>query len=86
MCKMFDIKNVYTAVTAKDAELHTFGYFANDIASIRQTIQNKKPNFKTVYSSLEGVMDDKFERRFYCPSGVFALFYPMDRVENNIRY
>lgn len=86
MLKMFDIKNVHTAVTAEKAELHTFGYFANEVASLRQTIQNKKPSFKTVYSRLEGVLEDKFERRFYCSSGTFSLFYPMDKTENILRY
>ena len=82
----FEIKNVRTAVNAEETELYTYGYFANDIASIRQTIENKKSSFKTVYARLEGVLEDKFERRFSSSCGTFSLFYPTDKTENSMRY
>ena len=82
----FELKNVRTAVTAEECELFTYGYFANDIASIRQTKQTKKTSMRTVYDKLEGIGDDKFERRFACSCGVFSFFYPTDKKENELRY
>lgn len=38
----FEIKNVHTAVNAEKCELFTYGYFANNIASIRQTEEDKE--------------------------------------------
>lgn len=83
---MFEIKNVHTAVNAEECELFTFGYFANDIASIRQTVENRKVSMRTVYDRLDGILEDKFERRFSCSCGSFSLFYPTDRTENGVRY
>ena len=82
----FELKNVHTAINAEECELFTYGYFANDIASIRQAIQTKKTSMRTVYAKLEGVCDDKFERRFVCSCGVFSFFYPTDKKENELRY
>lgn len=82
----FELENVYTAVSAEKCKEGAFGYFANDIASLKQTIQNKKTTFKTFYSRLDAVCDDKFERRFSTPCGNFALFYPTDETENVARY
>ena len=81
----FELKNVHTAVNAEGCKLFTYGYFANDIASIRQAIQAKKTNMRTVYDRLEGICDDKFERRFVCSCGVFSFFYPTDKKENELR-
>lgn len=83
---MFDLSNVKTAVEADKCELHVFGYFANDIASLRQTVTKRKVSLNTVYSRLDGINADKFERRFSCPNGSFSLFYPTDRTENEGRY
>lgn len=83
---MFEIKNVKTAVNADECELFVYGYFANDIASIKQTVENGKVSMRTVYDRLEGIFEDKFERRFSCSCGSFSLFYPTDRVENDKRY
>lgn len=83
---MFEIKNVHTAVNAEECELFTFGYFANDVASIRQTVENRKVSMRTVYDRLDGVCEDKFERRFSCSCGCFSLFYPMDKTEISSRY
>lgn len=82
----FELKNVHTAVNAEECELFTYGYFANNIASIRQTIQAKKTNMRTVYDRLEGICYDKFERRFACSCGVFSFFYPTDKKEKELCY
>ena len=82
----FELKNVHTAINAEECELFTYGYFANDIASIRQAVQAKKTNMRTVYDRLGGICDDKFERRFVCSCGVFSFFYPTDKKENELRY
>ena len=82
----FELKNVHTAINAEEFELFTYGYFANNIASMRQAIQAKKTNMRTVYDRQEGICDDKFERRFACPCGVFSFFYPTDKKENELRY
>lgn len=86
MYKMFEIKNVRTAVNAEKCELFTFGYFANDIASLRQTVENGKLSLRTVYDRLDGIHEERFERRFSCLCGSFSLFYPTDRIENDMRY
>ena len=78
---MFDSDKILTAVTAEKAEVFTFGYFANDVASLRQSVQSKKQNFKTVYAMLNSVLEDKYEKRFSCPYGTFSLFYPTGRTE-----
>lgn len=83
---MFDIKNVHTAVNADNCELYNFGYFANDIASLKQTVKNKKSSLRTIYAVLTAVLDEKYERRFSCPYGNFSLFYPTDTSENRMRY
>lgn len=82
----FDIKNVKTAVEAGNCIKGMYGYFANDIASIRQTVENKKTSMKTFYAKLDGICEDKFERRFSCQCGTFSLFYPLDLTERNERY
>ena len=82
----FNIDNVKTAKEAEQVELFTFGYFANDIASIKQTIENGKVSMRTVYNRLNGIHEDRFERRFSCSCGSFSLFYPTDRIENDMRY
>ena len=83
---IFELKNVHTAINAEECELFTYGYFANDIASIRQAVQAKKTNMRTVYDRLEGICDVKFEKRFVCSCGVFSFFYPTDKKENELRY
>jgi len=82
----FEVNNVYTTVNAQDCKLHVYGYFTNDLESLKQTVQNGKSNLKTIYAELEGICSEKFERRFMSPYGVFALFYPTDKEENIIRY
>lgn len=82
----FDIKNIHSAVNAEECELFTFGYFANDIASIRQTLKNRRVSMRVVYDKLDSILEDKFERRFSCSCGNFSLFYPTDKTENSMRY
>jgi len=83
---MFDIKNVHTTLNAGECNLGTYGYFSNDLESLRDTVQYEKTNFRSVYAKLEQILEDKFEKRFYCNCGAFSLFYPTDKSENSMRY
>lgn len=82
----FDIKNVHTTVNADECKILTYGYFANDLESLRATLYNGRTCLRTVYTRLEGICAEKFEKRFVSDCGVFALFYPTDLTENELRY
>lgn len=77
---------VFCAVNADEAPLFTYGYFANDLASLRRAVQEESANFKCIYARLEGVVKDSFERRFNTAYGYFSLFLPLDETENEERY
>ena len=82
----FKKENVRTALDAESCKIFEWGYFANDLASLKGTIETLKPNMRTVYDRLDGVCEERFERRFCCSCGTFSLFYPLDKVENKERY
>lgn len=82
----FQAKNVMTAVTADRCRLFTYGYFANDMESLRDSVTRSRICHKAVYDRLDGIHTDRFEHRFCCSCGNFALFYPTDRTENEMRY
>lgn len=76
----FEIKNVHTAVNADECELYSVGYFSSDVESLRRAVEDFSINLHTVYDRLDGIMSDKFERRFSCSCGSFSLFYPVSTV------
>ena len=86
MSEKFDMSRICTAVNAENCKLKMFGYFANDIASIRQTVEKKKVCFRTIYTCLIAVLDESEEKRYSTDYGNFALFYPTDTILNKERY
>ena len=81
----FDCNNIKTCVNAETAEMFSYGYFSNDIASLKEAIKEERSSFKVVYTMLNGVFEESREKRFSCAFGVFALYYPVDKV-NRERY
>lgn len=81
----FRADKVRTTVNAGSCELYNYGYFANTLSALKSCVQNEMAGFKSAYSMLNDVRPDSEERRFGCPLGYFALYYPTDRV-NNERY
>ena len=83
---MFDLSQVKSSVNAETAESFMWGYFSNNLADLRRTVEKGKTNLSTVYTYLESVLNEKAERRFCTTLGNFALFYPTERSENPSRY
>lgn len=83
---MFDVEQVKTAVNADTAEIFTWGYFSNNLADLRRSIEQRKINLYTVYTCLKSVLSEKAERRFETRQGNFSLFYPLDSEEVKARY
>lgn len=81
----FDVSNVYSAVNAEKAP-DCYGYFSNTMGALRQSVDRQRINLNTVYTRLEGVFEEKFERRFCTSQGNFALFYPVDGTFTRGRY
>ena len=81
----FDLQSVRTTVTACASDVGTYGYFSNNLASLKQAVEKTKTNLYTFYERLSKIEDTNWERRFTCSIASFALFYPMDTV-NMERY
>lgn len=82
----FDYKNLKTTVNAETAKIDSFGYFGNDLASIKNAVDTEKINLHVIYAKLNYVLEDKFERRFGCSMGNFSLFYQVDETHSQNRY
>lgn len=82
----FDIKNVHCTVNAEKVVELDFGYFSNNLESLRKAVETGRTNRLVVYDRLNNVLSEKYERRFDCASGNFSLFYPMDSEMNRARY
>lgn len=84
----FDISKVKTTVDIDKGEvtLDSYGYFSNDLDSIRRAVTQDKINLKAVYTKLNNLLEPKYERRFDTLSGSFALFYQTDDKYNEVRY
>lgn len=85
---MFDLSNVKTTVDidTDNVNIGDYGYFSNDLDSIKRAIESRKTNFKCQYERLSGVLNSNNERRFITVSGYFSLFYPTDKELNINRY
>lgn len=83
---MFDLAQIKTAVNADTAEIFTWGYFSNNLADLRQTVELGRINLRTVYTCLKDILNEKAERRFSTKLGNFSLFYPLEMGENKARY
>lgn len=88
MKKAYDEKKVFTCVNAEKAPLGMFGYFADDIYSLKRSVIEGQTNRRTIYNKLEGVLSSTVSKRFYTDNCgfKFALFYPMDERCNPQRY
>lgn len=79
----FDKNRLFHIARAVKAPVGYFGYFANDLASIKKAVASEKQGKKSVYSRLDYILKDTEERRFGCPVGNFALFYVIGDNYNN---
>lgn len=89
----YNRQNVFTVVTADDIPQKTvakgiFGYFANDIASLRQTVETDKTTARCLYGRLTYIKGSANRERFVLDKGnyMFSLFYPTDTFLNINRY
>ena len=77
----FDINKILTCVTADKAKVGMRGYFADNLADLKSRFKNNE-----VYE-LEQVLDISYGYRFQIDNGFaidgihYALFYPIDEVE-----
>lgn len=81
----FNSANVYSTVNADEAPLW-YGYAANNIASLKRAVEKESINLKVFYTRLDSVLSGEYERRFCTPQGNFALFYPLDKPCEKVRY
>lgn len=84
----FDISKVKTSVDIElgNVALNSYGYFSNDIESIRRAVTQDRINLKVIYTKLNNFLESKYERRFDTYYGNFALFYQTDDKFNETRY
>lgn len=84
----FEKEKVFTIVTAEEAPEGMFGYFSNDIASLKTAVNESKTNRCVTYGKLEGILCPRERARFYTNGGqlIFALFYPLEAEHNMNRY
>lgn len=75
---MFDKNNLYSMVNADEARCGTYGYFANNLQDLKETINNKKIKMSVQYTYLQLVLSEKWEKRFDTKQGIFGLFYPCE--------
>lgn len=71
----FDTSRILTCVTVDQAKLHTKGYFADSIKSLRWRFENDE-----VYELLKVNGEDSLYC-FNCGRQDYALFYPIDEEE-----
>lgn len=69
--------DVLTAVTADSAQMGETGILANTVESLRLAVEEGKPCLKAIYTRLDDVLSEHFERRFICAYGTYALFLPV---------
>lgn len=74
---VFNIENVYSAVNADSAPC-LYGYASNNIEAIKQAVDKERINLSAVYTRLDCVLEEKYERRFCTKQGNFSLLYPVD--------
>ena len=77
---------ILTSLTADKAETFSYGYFANNLKDLKKALCEKKSSLKVLYTRLEEVLDEGFERRFLTSYGAFSLFCPLDSSEEWLRY
>lgn len=73
--KEFDTSKVLTCVTVDQAKLHTKGYFADNIKSLKWRFENDE-----AYELLKVNGEDSLYC-FNCGRQDYALFYPIDEEE-----
>lgn len=83
---MFDIKNVRHLMNTKRCKTGMYGYFGNNLDSLKNAVEKKKTNFNVIYARLDFILDEKYERRYGTQYGTFSLFYPLDTKINKERY
>lgn len=82
----FDTSKVMTCVTADQCEICSYGYFANNLASLKKAVEEERTNLNAIYSRLLHVESDNRGKRFGNEIGYFGLFYMTDLEEDEGRY
>ena len=77
---------ILSAVDADKAEELVYGYFANNLKDLKTSLKEKKTSLRVLYTRLEKVLGEEYERRFYTNYGTFSLFCPLDKAEERLRY
>ena len=73
--RVFDPDKVLTCATADRAKVGMRGYFSNNLALLKDYFKKKK-----IYE-LSEVYAENYPRRFIAENIEYALFYPIDEVE-----
>lgn len=65
-----------------------YGYFSNDLNSIRTSVLKERISSKCVYGRLKSIASDTEAKRFSFEDNnlLYALFYPTDNYLNVDRY
>ena len=73
--RVFDKSKILTCVTADQAKVGMKGYFADSLQTLEERFRNK------IVYTLEAIYKAKCRDRFLAEGYSFALFYPIDEVE-----
>lgn len=89
---LFVNDNCATAVNADELKKciskGVYGYFSNDLNSIRTSVLKERISSKCVYGKLKSIASDTEVKRFSFADNnlLYALFYPTDNYLNVDRY
>lgn len=73
--RVFNPDKILTCVTADKARVGMKGYFGDDLAGIKSKFE------KNIIYELSGVYNENYPCRFINKRNEYALFYPIDEVE-----
>ena len=82
----FELNHTRSGVTVDEEEVGMYGYFSNDVQSLRDCVDRERTSLRVIYDCLTGVLGENYERRFLNHYGTFSYFYPVDKVCNENRY
>lgn len=82
----FDSRNLKTTANAGKTKTGIYGYFSNDLESLKSAVKRNRTGLKVVYAELEYILPECNERRFGCSCGNFSLFYALDKSLDKNRY
>lgn len=81
---IFDFSKVRTTVNADKNDIYNYGYFANTLSVLKETVEREHSMMRSIYAMLTDIASEDFERRFMTETGNFALFYKMCGTEEEL--